>query len=149
MTTFTWQIKDRADANVKSFTVERADFNMSTNIKTFSPTSTPDGTDRGTPRFFDFGRKTEGFVLYGVMQSWTEVMDVRHHIAVHWWQKSGTEGVGGTALRGCRLYISSADYHTGQVADFKAYTDRKQGGEACIRYTLTFVIASEFSNALP
>ena len=137
-TTFTWQIKDKDDNNVTTLTCSRADFNWSGNIKTWSVTSTPGGATRGTPRFFDFGRKTEGFVLYGIMQSWTEVMALRTLLNGKYWEK-----------RPPKLYISSGDSHSGQVADFKAYMDRTQGGEALIKFTLTFVIASKFSDALP
>ena len=137
-TSFEIKITDSSDANSHTFNVTRLDYNWNGQIKSYAVVSTPTSTTRGTPRFFDFGRKIEGLVIYGWMDTWDEVMAVRTLINEDWW-----EG------RPAKFYVSSADSHNGQVADFKAYNDRMSGGEKNIKYTLSFVIASKFSESLP
>jgi hypothetical protein len=133
VTTFAIKITDKNGSNSTTLRVSRLDFSWSGQIKTKAIASTPTGTARGTPRFLDFGRKVEGFVAYGIMTNWDEVTAIRHNLNEHWW-----------ADREARFYVTSSDYHKGQVADFKCYMDRMQGGEANIKFTLTFVLADKF-----
>ncbi len=133
MTTFAMKVTDKDGNNPITLNVTRLDYNWNGQIKSKAIVSTPGGATRGTPRFLDFGRKIEGFVAYGVMTHWDQVAAIRHNMNEHWWEN-----------RESRFYITSSDYHKGAVADFKCYMDRTQGGEANIKFTLTFVIADKF-----
>ena len=133
MTTFAFKITDKNGDYPTILNVSRLDYNWNGQIKTKAIVSAPGDATRGLPRFMDFGRKIEGFVAYGVMTHWDQVMAIKHNLDGHWW-----EG------RAARFYISSGDYHEGQVADFKCYMDRGLGGEINIKFTLTFVIAGKF-----
>jgi len=134
MSNYDIKITDNNGNNAHTFDVTRWDFNYSPQIKTFPIANSTIATSRALQILIDFGRKLEGFVLYGVIRGgYQEVMEIRTKMTQSWWQH-----------RPNRLYFSSGDYHTGAVADFKAYNDRYQGGDDNVKYVLTYVIGQEF-----
>jgi len=146
MTTFAFKVTDKSGNFPVILNVTRLDYNWNGQIKTKAIASAPDGQMRGDPRFLDFGRKVEGFVAYGVMTSWAQVVDIRAKLNGVDANSDDVDDNGGNwwMNRECRFYITSSDYHKGAVADFKCYLDRTTGGEGNIKFTLTFVVADKF-----
>ena len=133
MTSFEFKITDGAGNNSHTFHVTRWDFNDNRQLKYFPFVSTAAQTTITTGIIFDFGRKVEGFVLYGVIPGgYSEVMAIRTLINEEWWNH-----------RPAKLYLESGSSHSGQVADFKCYCDRNLGGEANIKFTLVFTVGEE------
>jgi len=138
-TAYNFKITDKNDANAHSFNVTRWDFNLNRQLKYFPWVSTPTQASLTTGIIFDFGRKVEGFVIYGVINGgYDEVMAIRTLINEKWWEN-----------RPAKLYITNASSHSGQVADFKAYCDAGQGGDTNIKFTLTFTVGEEKDSGWP
>jgi hypothetical protein len=131
MTTYDFKITDGSGNNSHSFNVVRYDFNENRQLRTWALLSLPNSGTLTEGIGVDWGRKVEGFVLYGFMDGYDEINAVRTLINGEWWEH-----------RPARLYISSGTYHEGQVADFKAYNDRMIGGDANVKYTLVFMVAN-------
>jgi hypothetical protein len=120
-------------APYKTFNVTRWDFNLNRGLKYYPFVSTRNQETITTGTIFDFGRKVEGFVLYGVIKGgYDEVMEIRTLINEDWWE-----------FRPAHLFITDASEHKGQVADFKAYCEAGQGGDTNIKFTLTFTVGNE------
>jgi hypothetical protein len=132
-TAYNFKITDKNDANAHSFNVTRWDFNENRGLKYYPFVSRLTQPTITTGTIFDFGRKVEGFVIYGVIKGgYDEVVAIRTLINEKWWE-----------LRPAKLYITDASSHSGQVADFKAYCDAGQGADTNIKFTLTFTVGME------
>lgn len=139
MVTYAFKITDKNGANTHDFNVTRWDFNLNRQLKYFPWVSTADQTTITTGIIFDFGRKVEGFVIYGnITGGYEEVAAIRTLINEKWWN-----------LRPARFYVASSTYHEGQVADFKAYCDRTQGADLNIKYTLVFTVGMAYDKDWP